>query len=67
MLFTRTPTALPSPDEAVPGRSEPIVVPGNHPVLGTPIGQPFPEGTEQAILGMGCFRGGDRPFGFVSP
>jgi len=62
MLFTRKPTALPSPDEAVPGRSTPIVVPGNHLVLGTPIGPPFPKGTEQAIFGMGCFWGAERMF-----
>ena len=58
---------MPAAHEALPGRDRPIVRPGNHLVLGTPIGPPFPEGTEQAIFGMGCFWGADSPFGFVSP
>jgi len=57
MLFTREPTALPAPGETLPGRNTPIVTPGRHLVLGTPIGPPFPEGTELAIFGMGCFLG----------
>ena len=47
---------MPTPEDALPGRDTPIVVPGSHLVLGTPIGPPFPEGTEQAIFGMGAER-----------
>ena len=51
-----------SPEDALPGRDQPIVTPGNHFVLGTPIGPPFPDGAEQAIVGMGCFWGAERVF-----
>jgi peptide-methionine (S)-S-oxide reductase len=62
MLFTRKPLAMLAPEEALPGRDEPVVVPGRHLVLGTSLTPPFPEGTEQAIFGMGCFWGAERIF-----
>jgi peptide-methionine (S)-S-oxide reductase len=31
-------------------------------VLGTPIAPPFPDGLEQAIVGLGCFWGAERVF-----
>lgn len=53
---------LPTPEEALPGRSAEMVVPEVHEVLGTPIKPPFPEGTETLVVGMGCFWGAERVF-----
>jgi len=59
--FVRPPK-LPTPDRALPGRSEPIVAPGTHTVLGTPLAGPWPDGTRTAIFGMGCFWGAEKLF-----
>jgi peptide-methionine (S)-S-oxide reductase len=48
--------------EALPGRDDPMPVPARHEVLDTPIAPPFPEGLEQAVVGMGCFWGAERIF-----
>jgi peptide-methionine (S)-S-oxide reductase len=37
-------------------------VPETHFVLGTPLEPPFPEDTEQVVVGMGCFWGAERVF-----
>ena len=60
-LFSK-PTTMVAPEDALPGRDEPLPVPARHEVLGTPIAPPFPDGLEQAIFGLGCFWGAERVF-----
>jgi peptide-methionine (S)-S-oxide reductase len=47
---------------ALPGRSAEVPVAGRHAVLGTPLKPPFPDGLEQAVVGMGCFWGAEKVF-----
>jgi len=38
------------------------VTPGVHTVLGTPIAGPWPDGTQTAVFGLGCFWGAEKAF-----
>ena len=60
--FLRKPATLPGPDEALPGRAEPIPVPDRHHVNGNPLSPPYPAGLEVAEFGLGCFWGAERKF-----
>lgn len=53
---------LPTPEEALPGRSTPIAVPNRHFVNGNPLKPPYPDGLELALFGLGCFWGAERKF-----
>ncbi|MFR9728072.1 peptide-methionine (S)-S-oxide reductase MsrA [Saccharopolyspora sp. MS10] len=56
-------TRMIGPDEALPGRSEPMPVPERHAVFGDrPIAPPFPATTASLVVGMGCFWGAERTF-----
>jgi peptide-methionine (S)-S-oxide reductase len=49
-----------SPEAALPGRAEPVPVAPAHLVNGRSMTGPFPEGSEEIVLGMGCFWGAER-------
>ncbi len=53
---------MPTREEALPGRKERIAVPAAHFVNGARMEPPFPEGTELAMFGLGCFWGAERKF-----
>ncbi len=61
-LFSRHKTDLPTPAEALPGRSERIGVPERHFVLGSALQPPYPEGSQIADFALGCFWGAERRF-----
>ncbi len=53
---------MPTPEEALPGRSVRMPIHEPHHVKGVPLEPPFPAGLEQAMFGMGCFWGAERKF-----
>lgn len=52
--------ALPSAEQALPGRESPMAVPAEHFVNGHPLQAPFPANLQTAIFGLGCFWGAER-------
>ena len=61
-FFGHTPTSMPSPADAPAGRPDPIMEPGTHTILGTPIAGPYPDGLQIAEFALGCFWGEERTF-----
>src|ERR1044072_1650585 len=61
-FFTFLQPSMPEPGDTLPGRSEPILRPGTHTILGTPLAGPWPDGTKTAIFGLGCFWGDEKDF-----
>jgi peptide-methionine (S)-S-oxide reductase len=61
MFFTSSKKLrMPTPEEALPGRTTPMPVQGRHFVLHAPLQGPFPEDTRRAMFGLGCFWGAER-------
>lgn len=59
-MFFRRGTKEPVEEVPLPNRPNEMVIAEAHAVLGTPMKPPFPEGTEQLIVAMGCFWGPER-------
>ena len=53
---------MPSASEALPGRMQAVSVPARHFVNGHAMLPPYPEGSQLAMFGLGCFWGAERRF-----
>jgi peptide-methionine (S)-S-oxide reductase len=61
-MFMHKKTTMPSPEDALPGRDQPMPVSATHFVNGNPIKPPFPDNMNQVVFGLGCFWGAERKF-----
>ena len=55
-------SAIPTPEQALPGRAEVMRVSVQHYVNKNRLQAPFPQGLETAMFGLGCFWGAERKF-----
>ncbi|MCB9646879.1 MAG: peptide-methionine (S)-S-oxide reductase MsrA [Deltaproteobacteria bacterium] len=62
MFFSKKKLDMPTPAEALPGRAQPMPVTARHAVSGTPMQEPWPDGAQLALFGLGCFWGAERKF-----
>jgi len=62
MSWFKSKSHMVEPEQALPGRSTAMAVPGRHLVLGTPLQGASADGLERAIFAMGCFWGAERKF-----
>ncbi|MDI6003486.1 peptide-methionine (S)-S-oxide reductase MsrA [Cobetia marina] len=62
MWKTQDKQAIPSAEDALPGREQPLQITGTHHVNGRSIVPPYPQGCEEIVLGLGCFWGAERLF-----
>jgi peptide-methionine (S)-S-oxide reductase len=61
-LFNRDKMKMPTPESALAGRTTSMTVPEKHFVNGSKITPPYPDGTQIAMFGAGCFWGVEKTF-----
>ena len=61
-MFGAQKSKMVEPERALAGRAQEMAVPERHFVLGTPLKEPFPDGLERIVVGMGCFWGAERKY-----
>ena len=62
MFFARKKAEMTDAARALPGRDTPILTASTHFVNGNPLKGPYPAGSEQIVVGMGCYWGAERKF-----
>ncbi len=62
MFSARKRLTLPTAQEALPGRPEPLPTAAHHFINGHALKAPFPNGIETVFFGLGCFWGAERKF-----
>jgi peptide-methionine (S)-S-oxide reductase len=62
MFLFRKSAEMPRPETALKGRGTPIPTAERHFVTGRPLKGPYPDGTDKALFGLGCFWGAERKF-----
>jgi peptide-methionine (S)-S-oxide reductase len=53
---------MPTREDALPGRAAPIPTAKDHFINHHPLKGPYPEGSQKAMFGLGCFWGAERKF-----
>jgi peptide-methionine (S)-S-oxide reductase len=61
-FMSRKPAEMPRPEDALPGRAQPIPTAETHFLSGRPLTTDVPGGMAEAMFGMGCFWGVERVF-----
>ena len=62
MFMFKKSLEIPTAEQALPGRQTAIPTASHHFVNGNPLKEPYPQGLETAVFGMGCFWGAERKF-----
>ena len=62
MFFTAKKAEMTNAARALPGRNTAIPTATTHFVNGNPLKGPYPKGSEQLVVGMGCYWGAERKF-----